>query len=116
MFLLFTASISHANTEKITLICKYDDGLELMPFNIDLKTKIVRSGNVIYKPGEEWRLVGIDDRFWTIKSSETKAARDSTVVVVDRFSGEFGISHVSVGQDNKIYTSSGKGTCNRKQF
>ena len=116
MLMLATGSIAYANTEKITLICKYDGGAELMPFNIDLKTKIVIWGNVINKPGEEWILVGNIDRFLTMKSPETKDTRGGTVVVVDRFSGDFGLSHVTVGQDNRIFTNSGKGTCNRKMF
>jgi hypothetical protein len=116
MCLLATADISYANTEKITLICKYDSGPEMMPFNIDLNTKIVIWGNVITKPGEEWRLVGNNDRFLTIKSPDTKNTRGGIVVVVDRFSGKFGISHVLVGHEDTISTKSGEGTCNRKQF
>jgi hypothetical protein len=106
-----------ARAEKIILICKYDSGSEMMPFNIDLNSKIVIWGNVIYKPGEEWRLVGNNDRFLTMKSPDTDTTVGGINIVVDRFSGNFVLSSVILTiSENKLDGHTGKGICNTKKI
>jgi hypothetical protein len=106
-----------ARAEKITMICKYDSGSEMLPFNIDLKTKIVIWGNVIPKSGEEWRLVGNNDRFLTIKSPDTDTTVGGIYIVVDRFSGNFVLSSVILRiSENKLDGQTDKGICNTKKI
>jgi hypothetical protein len=99
--------------EEITLVCKYDGGAEMMPIKVNLKTKNVEFGQV---QGGGWRLVGNLDRYITMRSPDTQSSIGGTVMVVDRFSGEFVISNASASTDEKIIGFTHKGFCNKKQF
>lgn len=101
------------SAEKITLICRYDNGTELQPFVIDFVSKKVVWGNI----DAGWKLVGELDRFMTMKSPDVETSVGGMYIVVDRFSGDFVLSYASASKvGNKIEGRTDKGSCNRKQF
>ncbi len=99
--------------EEITLVCKYDGGAEMLPININLKTNNVEFGQT-ERGG--WRLVGNLDRYITMRSKDTQNSIGGTIMVVDRFSGEFVISYATVHEDKKVTGMTAKGLCIKKQF
>jgi hypothetical protein len=113
-FLLVVSLFSFsAFAEKITLTCRYNTGSELMPFSIDIETKKVIWGDV----DAGWRLVGKVDRYITMKPPESENSIGGMYVVVDRVSGDFVLTNVSVNTLlNRMEGQTGKGTCHTKIF
>lgn len=113
-FLLVVSLFSFsAFAEKITLICRYNTGSELMPFSIDIETKKVIWGDV----DAGWRLVGKVDRYITMKPPESENSIGGMYVVVDRVSGDFVLTNVSVNTLlNRMEGQTGRGTCHTKIF
>ena len=99
--------------EEITLVCKYDGGAEMLPIKVNLRTKNAGFEKV---DGSGWKLVGNLDRYITMRSTDTESTVGGTIMVIDRFSGEFGISYLIVPEDKKISGMTAKGLCNKKQF
>jgi hypothetical protein len=113
LLLLLSFLSFSAFAEKITLICRYNTGAELMPFNIDLNTKKVIWGDV----DAGWRLVGKLDRYITMKPPESENSIGGMYVVVDRVTGDFVLTNVSVNTLlNRMTGETGRGTCNVKMF
>ena len=57
-----------------------------------------------------------DEITHTSGSTDTESTVGGTIMVIDRFSGEFGISYLIVPEDKKISGMTAKGLCNKKQF
>ena len=109
---IFLLSSFSAKAEKIIMICKFNDGGEMMPFNIDLTTKKFLWGDL----DTGWKVVGKMDRFFTIKSPDSDTTVGGVYMVIDRFSGEFSQTTISINDSNKIVGVAGKGICNTKKF
>ena len=113
LFFLTAILLSMAvQAEKMTMICKFDNGSEMMPFNIDLNTKKLLWGDL----DTGWKLVGKIERYLTIKSPDDDKTVGGVYMVIDRYSGDFSQTTLSVIDSNRILGVAGKGVCSTKKF
>jgi len=109
--LLILCGMGGANAQPFRISCKFLDGTEMLQFNVDLQKR-----KAYWVSGGGWDIVGDTEKLLTMRSADNDKLVGGVYMVVDRFTGEFAQTVVSVGTDGKLYGGYFKGVCNIKKF